>query len=529
MMGISQGVGTPVPRRPRTIKDNRPYQQIRMPREIKRCQLLAIIVFLLSLAGCTEKSNEVTEPRPNFIFLVADDQRWDAMGVVQREFQEEGKIARFPWFKTPAMDRMAEEGVRFRNAFVTHSLCSPSRAAFLTGKYNHANGIINNRTALPLNAVTHATLLREAGYRTAYFGKWHMGKQKERPGFDHYASFIGQGKYPDCTFMVDGVETSSTGWVDDVSTDFAIEWIKENHSSPFSVVIGFKSPHSRRGGENLPPRLRHLYEGETSRPTPNFGVPPIYRKPPKSGKPHPGLAANDIHLDFLRHVKGVDENLGRVLDALDELGLSENTVVVYTSDNGYFLGEHCLGDKRLLYEESLRIPFLVRYPRQFPQGQIIDEMILNIDLTPTLLELAGVDCPPGIQGASWKELARGEKPTNWRTSFLAQYYKELGDGPTCVAIRTTNAKLIRYPGHPEWTEAFDLAKDPYEIQNLANDTEFVAPLSQALNSMMEQVGYDFPGKPLADGTKPFTTLTGKVPKMDFSMPSVGDKAQPATK
>lgn len=431
---------------------------------------------------------QAAERKPNFVFIITDDQRWDTMGVVQRE---QGERARYPWLKSPAMDRLAAEGVRFRNAFVTLSLCSPSRASFLTGRYNHTNGIIDNNTPLTGDAITHATLLRADGYRTAYFGKWHMGDQSgQRPGFDHSASFVGQGIYQDCPFEINGVKTPTKGWVDDVSTDYAIGWMKQNREQPFSMVVGLKSPHNKRGENNLPERLRGLYAGETSRPTPNVGVPPIYRKPdPVTGKFVQGLADNAVHLDYLRHIKGADENLGRLLDALDELGLAEDTVVVYTSDNGYFLGEHCLGDKRLLYEESLRVPMLVRYPRLFGKGRVIDEMVLNIDLAPSFLDLAGVAVPPAMQGASWKDLASGRKPAKWRTSFLAEYYRELGDGPTCVGVRTDTAKLVKYPGHPEWTEAFDLTADPYELKNLAADPAFTTKLETELNTLVKALNY----------------------------------------
>jgi len=445
-------------------------------------------LLLITLVSLTNVAADVR--KPNFVFIYTDDQRWDAMGHVQRE---QGDRARFPWLETPAMDRLAAGGVRFRNAFVTLALCSPSRAAFLTGRYNHMNGVRSNGAQMPEDAVTHASVLRGNGYRTAYFGKWHMGKQRERPGFDHAASFIGQGIYFDCPFVINGEETATEGWVDDVSTDFAIEWMREQRNQPFSLVLGFKSPHTPRGGKNLPDRLRTLYDGETSRKTPNANVPPPFRKPnPETGEFWPGLADNDTHLDYLRHVKGADENLGRILDALDELNIAEDTVVVYSSDNGYFLGEHCSGDKRMIYEESLRVPYLVRYPRRFKAGSVVEEMVLNIDLAPTLLDLAGVAIPDEMQGRSWKTLAAGETPKDWRNAFLAQYYKEAGDVPTLYGVRTDDAKLVTYPGHPEWTEAFDLARDPYEIRNLAEDEDLTSILSGKLAEEVERAAYPIP-------------------------------------
>ncbi|MBM3983299.1 MAG: DUF4976 domain-containing protein, partial [Planctomycetes bacterium] len=185
----------------------------------------------------------------------------------------------------------------------------------------------------------------------------------------------------------------------------------------------------------------------------------------------------------------------RVLDALDELKLTDDTVVVYASDNGYFLGEHNSGDKRALYDESLRIPFLVRYPRLFGKGKTVDEMVLNIDLAPTLLDLAGVKVPKEMQGASWKDLAAGRKPEKWREAFFAEYYKELGNVPTCYAIRTATHKLVKYPGHPEWTEVFDLAVDPYEIKNLASDAKLTAKLEGELKAVIKVVDYTEPKVP----------------------------------
>ena len=449
--------------------------------------MLRTLVLLFAFAAATRAA----EKKPNFIFLIADDHRWDAMGAVQKEH---GEKARYPWFETPNMDRLAAEGIRFRNAFITHSICSPGRAGFLTGQYTHANGVMDNGTPLPEDSVTHATLLRAAGYRTAYFGKWHMGNQRTRPGFDHFASFVDQGVYQDCPVLVNGVRTPTKGWIDDVSTDLAIDWLKQNHAKPFSLILGFKSPHNRRGGPNLPERLRHLYEGKTTRRTPNCDLAAVYHKPlteADKGKER-GLSANAVHLDYLRHIKGIDENVGRLLDTLDQLELTEDTVVVYTSDNGFFLGERGLGDKRALYEEGIRIPFIVRYPRLFPKGKLVDELVINQDLAPTFLDLAGLPAHPGMHGASFKELALGNKPATWRSSFLCYYRKELGDTPTCRGVRTTNAKLIVYPGKPEWTEVYDLENDPYELKRLPVDAPLAKQLMTELENRMKEVGFKQP-------------------------------------
>jgi N-acetylglucosamine-6-sulfatase len=230
---------------------------------------LYIFTFLVFL--CAKHSISVAQERPNFVFIYTDDQRYDAIGIVQRE---QGKQARFPWINTPHTDRLATEGVRFRNAFVTTSLCSPSRAAFLTGRYNHANGIKNNTTSLPINTETYASLLRNAGYKTGYVGKWHMGSQVERPGFDYSASFKGQGQYFDCPIFVDGKETPSKGWVDDVSTDYALDFLRVHQKQPFALVLGFKTCH---GPFESPERVATTYIDEKPRPVPSFDVPAIYK------------------------------------------------------------------------------------------------------------------------------------------------------------------------------------------------------------------------------------------------------------
>ncbi len=409
---------------------------------------------------------EAAPPRPNFLFIYTDDQRWDAMSVVQRE---QGDRARFPWFQTPNMDRLAAEGVRFLNAFVVNALCSPSRACFLTGRYSHHNGIANNRTPFDERSATHASLLRQAGYTTGYVGKWHMDNQKgQRPGFDYSASFIGHARYRDAPFEVNGKPAPTKGWIDDVSTDFAIEFLKEHKQRPFLLAVGYKSPHARF---EPPDRLKDRFGGVTARPPANAeSFPPFPRGNAAAGaalEARPGSPGTN--LDYFRCIAGVDENLGRLLGALDELGLAESTMVVYTSDNGFYLGEHGLVDKRSAYEESIRIPFLVRYPRLGAKGRLVGEIVLNIDLAPTLLDFAGVPVPPEMQGMSWRPLLEG-KPAGWRAAFFYEYFRENAfSTPTVTALRTRAAKLVKYPDHEDWTELFDLGADPFETKNLARD------------------------------------------------------------
>ncbi|NDB06843.1 MAG: arylsulfatase, partial [Acidimicrobiia bacterium] len=314
---------------------------------------LLLLLGLASLASAADR-------KPNFVYVFTDDQRWDALSVVQKEQGEKG---RFPWLKTPNLDRIAAEGIRFRNAFVVNSLCAPSRASLVTGQYGHVNGVTNNHTPHPEGNLSVAALLRPAGYVSGYFGKWHHGNQSgKRPGFDTSASFVGQGKYFDCPIEVDGVATPSKGFVDDVTTEYAANFIKANKDKPFLMILGFKTCH---GPFTPPPRNEKDYEGALARTTPNYGLPAIYAKAGPNGAKGKATDAKEVstNLGMFRGINSVDDNVGKLLRLLDELKLADDTVFVFSSDNGYYLGEHNLGDKRTAYEESLRIPMLLRYPR----------------------------------------------------------------------------------------------------------------------------------------------------------------------
>ncbi|MDR2849222.1 MAG: sulfatase-like hydrolase/transferase [Verrucomicrobiota bacterium] len=420
--------------------------------------------------------------KPNILFVYTDDQRYDAFSAVQRE---QGDKGRTPWFKTPNMDRLAADGVRFRNAFVINSLCAPSRAVNLTGRYSHLNGVASNFRAFPLDNVTHATLLREAGYTTGYIGKWHMGNQRERPGFDFAASFIGHARYVDAPFVLNGEDILTKGWVDDVSTDYAVSFIKQQKDTgkPWSLVVGFKSPH---GPCDPPERAKDRFAGERIRTVPNLHVPAPYmpegaknaRAAATAAALADGAADLPVNLNYYRCVSAADDCFGRLLDTLDETGFADNTIVIYTSDNGYYLGEHGLGDKRSAYDESLRVPFIVRDPRlpKSTRGQVRDEMVLNLDLAQTILDFAGVPAPKEMQGQSWRALLDGPA-AGWRKSWFYEYFAEKQKSsrvPDITAVRTDDAKLIHYTDHDEWTELFDLANDPFEIRNVYNDPAHAA-------------------------------------------------------
>ncbi len=435
--------------------------------------------FVVAVGVCAAEigfAAQAVSPRPNILFIYTDDQRYDAVSAVQKE---QGEAGRFPWFKTPNMDRLASEGVRFRNAFVVNSLCAPSRAVNLTGRYNHLNGIASNFRPFPTNSVTHASLLRDAGYTTAYVGKWHMDSQRERPGFDFHASYLGHARYVDPIFIVDGADSPATGWIDDLSTDYAIGFLRKQKgaSKPWSMVVGFKAPH---GPCDPPERAKHRFAGEAARVVPNLNTPVPYLEggSKRRAAPEPGAATVPVSLDYFRCVSAADDCLGRLLDALDETGCASNTVVVYTSDNGYYLGEHGLGDKRSAYDESLRVPFIVRDPTlgSAGRGRVVDEMVLNLDLAQTLLDYAGVAAPQTMQGRSWRPLLSG-KSAGWRQSWFYEYFAENQKNsrvPDITAVRTADAKLIVYSDHPAWSELFDLKSDPYETKNLFGDAAHAA-------------------------------------------------------
>jgi len=468
--------------------------------------------FALILFASFASFADAADRKPNFVYVFTDDQRWDAMSVVQKEQGEKG---RFPWLKTPNLDRIATEGIRFRNAFVVNSLCAPSRASLVTGQYGHVNGVTNNHTPHPEGNISVAALLRPAGYVSGYFGKWHHGNQSgKRPGFDTSASFVGQGVYFDCPIEVDGVKTPSKGFVDDVTTEYASNFIKANKEKPFLMILGLKTCH---GPFTPPPRNAKDYEGALARSVPNYGIPPIYAKAGPNGPKGKATDAKEVEtkLDMFRGINSVDDNVGKLLKLLDELKLTEDTVFVFSSDNGYYLGEHNLGDKRTAYEESMRIPMLLRFPRAVKAGRTEDRMVLNVDPAATFLELAGQSVPAAMHGRSWKPLLE-EKSADWRESFFYCYFYEKGFGsPLTTAVRTAEAKLIKYPGHDEWTEVFDLKADPYEIKNLAADPAYAdlrKKLEAEYDKQAKAIAFkvpDYADKPGAEGEEGAKKKAGK--------------------
>ena len=450
------------------------------------CVQLVLLSLLLVLGPIppTLSSNAVSDIRPNIVFILIDDLRWDELGY-----------AGHPFIKTPNIDRIARDGAIFRNAFVTTPLCSPSRAGFLTGQYAHTNGITDNvdRSAASQKLVTFPLLLHQSGYETAFIGKWHMGNDdKPRPGFDRWVSFKGQGTYIDPDINEDGRAVKPAGYTTDILTGYAVEFIKRRHDKPFLVYLAHKAIHPEvkqndDGSVNLAdserfiPAERHknLYAGKAIPRRPNYkhppeGKPALQRK--IDGIPPLGATtatSDEAILGRQRTLMAVEEGTGQILEALKVAGQLDNTVIVFAGDNGYFYGEHGLSvERRLAYEESIRMPLLVRYPKTIKPGMARDELVLNIDLAPTLLELAGVAVPGAMQGRSLVPLFRGAMPS-WRNSFLIEYYSDkvfpriLKMGYR--AVRNKRWKYIHYLELEGMDELYDLKNDPYEMKNLINE------------------------------------------------------------
>ncbi|MFB3828195.1 MAG: sulfatase [Bryobacteraceae bacterium] len=427
--------------------------------------------FLAGMPALTGLARKSGAERPNFLFILTDDQRWDSLSV-----------AGHPVLRTPGMDRIAREGARFENAFCTTSLCSPSRASFLTGCYARRHGVKDNSTPLPANTPTFGTLLRDAGYHTAHIGKWHMDGMLERPGFDFSVTFQGQGAYTNPELRFNGEARKVPGYLTDLLTGYAAEWLERPRQAPFCMYFGHKACH-------LPvvPAERHRGAFPDARlPVPVSAADTLAGKPEwvkrrRQGKTgvvnHPNYDLN--HRNYLRTLLAGDESVARLLETLERLRLLDSTVVVFAGDNGFFHGEHGLTNKRAMYEEAIRIPFLLRYPPLARAGTVVREMALNIDLAPTFLELAGVKAPASVQGRSLVPLLAGREPA-LRQSFLYEYYREesFADTPSIEGIRTRRWKYITYPGTREIDELYDLQADPHELRNLAGERAAAAQLAR---------------------------------------------------
>ena len=471
---------------------------------------MPIVLSLAMLTACSRAPDDTTAPaedtRPNIVFVLVDDLRWDELGV-----------AGHPYVETPHIDRIAHEGAYLLNAFTTTPLCSPARASILTGLYPHTNGITDNlaRNEQSHRLETFPKMLNAVGYDTAFVGKWHMGNDDTpRPGWSFWAGMKGQGEAIDPEFNIDGERRQIEGYVTDILTDLSVEFVNRSRSGPFLLYSSHKALHPNitqlDDGSSAPSpsgvpgfiaaeRHRGAYADEAVLRRPSSGVPPADRPallrqigdlPPLG--PETVTTEQTIH-ERQEMLLAVDESLGRVLGAVEALGALDNTIVVVTSDHGYWYGEHGLSaERRLAYEEALRIPMMMRFPGRIDAGIRRDEMVLSLDLAPTLLELAGEAPPANLQGRSLLPVLDGVAD-DWRTSFLVEYYTdtvfERIDHMGYKAVRGDRYKYIRYVDLDGMDELYDLAADPYELRNRVDDEHYATALSEMqaeLDRLLEQ-------------------------------------------
>ena len=424
----------------------------------------------------------------NIVFILSDDHRYDLMGFHPNAPD---------WLETPALDRMAAEGVHIGNAFVTTSLCSPSRASILTGRYAHRHGVVDNTSPIPEGTVFFPEHLHAAGYRTAYIGKWHMGEDAEsdmpRPGFDHWISFRGQGVYHNPTLNINGQRQQIRGYTTDILTDSAIAWLERQRrqaaDQPFFLYLSHKAVHAEF--EPAPRHLGRYADRPIPYPATMANTEANYRDKPRwvyeqrfswHGVDFMYHGQFDFDTFYRRHTEtllAVDDGVGRILDFLDRTGLSRNTLVVYMGDNGFLLGEHGLIDKRHAYEESMRVPMLARAPGWIAPGTQLTTNVRNIDIAPTFLDLAGVASGHEMDGRSFLPALQGETLAD-DGEFLYEYFWEYAfpHTPTTFALRGERYKYIYYHGIWDLQELYDLATDPTESFNLIHVPEHRARVEQ---------------------------------------------------
>lgn len=445
-------------------------------------QGMAAFAFLGTAGQYLRAARNEKITRRNIVLMLSDDHRYDFMG-----FMNEAPA----FLETPNMDRMAQQGAHLVNAFVSTSLCSPSRASILTGQYMHNHHIVDNQRPEPEGTVFFPQYLQKAGYQTAFIGKWHMGHEDDspRPGFDYWASFKGQGTYFDPMLNINNKRQKFEGYTTDILTDHALTWLKDGRDTkrPFFLYLSFKAVHYPFQPAK---RYQGLYEkAEVKRPETMANTEENYQTQPHwvrerrysiHGVDHmetgqydndPVPSFDELYRRYCETVHGLDENLGRVLKYLDETGLSKSTLVLYLGDNGFALGEHGFYDKRDAFEESIRVPMLAYAPGMIEPGTKVTRMVQNIDIAPTLLGAAGVQPPKAakIDGQSFLPLLQG-KSIPWRDHILYEYYWEWNfpATPTVFAIRTERYKYIFYHGVWDHDGFYDLQTDPHERYNLIN-------------------------------------------------------------
>ncbi len=491
-------------------------------RKIAGVSLGLTVPRLLPGTLCADEAGAPSESRPNILFIFTDDHAAHAISAYGSKINE-----------TPNIDRIAGEGALFENCFCTNSICAPSRAVILTGKHSHLNGQLDNKRSFDGSQPTFPKLLQQAGYETALIGKWHL--KSEPTGFDYWQVLPGQGSYYNPVFNTPAGNEEYSGYATDITTDLALDWLKQkrNKSKPFLLMCQHKAPH--RNWLPAPKHLnlyddreipepdtlfddytgrssaarqqemtiaKHFYSSydlklpltdETSEQEKGYWDNTLGRLTPEqrrvwdavygpkneaflkanlSGKELVRWKYQRYIKDYLRCVASVDENIGRMLEYLEQGGLSENTIVIYSSDQGFFLGDHGWYDKRWMYEESLRMPLVIRWPGRIQPGTRLASLVQNLDFAPTFLEMAGAPVPSDMQGVSLMPLLGGQVPEDWRTSIYYHYY-ERGEHAVVphYGVRTERYKLICYYTIDEW-ELFDLHKDPKELNSVYSDPAY---------------------------------------------------------
>ena len=463
--------------------------------------ILSLGLFSLDLTSFGQSSYK-NEQFKNVILILSDDHRFDFLG-----FHENSPN----FLETPNFDRMSNEGAHMKNAFVTTSLCSPSRATILTGQYMHQHKVVDNQRAVPDGTRFFPEYLQEAGILTAYIGKWHMGHDNDKPrkGFDHWASFKGQGVYFNPEFNINGNKKKFDGYNADITTDLALNFLKKNGRKRFYLQVGYKAVHYP-----FQPAKRHLgrydkfkvpYPQTMSLTERNYETQPNWIRErrygihgighmetgPLDNDPVPSFPA--LYRRFAETVHGLDENVGRILNYLDESGLAKDTLVLYLGDNGFALGEHGFYDKRDAFEESIRIPMLAYAPGRIKPGTKIDEMVLNLDIAQTVLaamKIRKTKNTPEMSGRSFLPLIMGKAPSNWRKHLLYEYHWEWNfpATPTTLAIRTNRYKYIYYHGIWDKNGLYDLQTDPHERHNLIRIPAFNELASNLKNQLFNELG-----------------------------------------
>ncbi|MEM6800467.1 MAG: sulfatase [Bacteroidota bacterium] len=480
--------------------------------------LASLFLILILLSSCEPAREKQPSERPNILFIMSDDHTSQAWGIY-------GGILD-AYAKNEHIKRLAEEGARLDKVFCTNSICVPSRASILTGQYSHQNGVYTLADALDPTQANIAKTLSKAGYETAIIGKWHL---KTKPsGFEHYRVLPGQGRYHDPILKGeedwDGGGKAYQGFSADVIGDLSLDWLKQrDESKPFMLMTHFKATHEPF---DYPARYKDLNEGvEFPEPSSLYDFSPEtngrsflgqklwilgerWEKDSEreiSKQRYPGMPFSLEGLDslasrkkiyqkfvgdFLKSGAAIDDNIGKLLDYLAESGLAENTVVIYTADQGYFLGEHGFFDKRMIYEQAIQMPFVIRYPKEIPAGSQLSDLILNLDFPALFADYAGITQPDYIKGRSFRENLKGKTPSNWRKEFYYRYWLHREERPAHFGIRDERYKLAFFYGQaldmtgaipkstpPAW-EFYDLQEDPKEDHNAINDPQYAEVIAQ---------------------------------------------------